>query len=560
MKKIILLALAVGIMTQSMCSAANISISKKGGSTVVEGNVDLGVLPHADDLTIIGYDSNGNVNYIDVVPVSKDGKATFKYSNLGASGDYTYKFTVPSLNIKETATLMGFIGNDYWNVFTENVNGYIKANDLVSLRTCIEAEKDNLAIDVTDYSNLKDCDAVYQIMKNDFDKEYKNAEAVLNCFYKAVALCKWKEGGAIADYYNNAYVALNEHMPASGNSENISVLDDLSANAQNAVFEAISKKLTSMESNGDATKAFVADTIFTGIANAESYMDVNKLLNAYADVKLLNVEKDMPVSVYKALTKKSYSSYSAIEDAVKDAKKGGTSGGQSGGTSSGGNSGGNSSGSGSGTSNAGVVVSPPSNAKPIETISGNQSGKMTFADMDDAKWALDAVEALYKKGIISGNGDGTFLPHNSVKREEMTKMLVDMTGYAKDTSVALPFYDVNADLWSYPYICAAYANSIISGITDYEFGMGAEITREQAVTLLYRVLKNKGVEMSGTSFRFDDDYLISDWAKEGIYGLYSIGVIGGKTANTFVPKENMTRVEVAVMLNGALKYFDGGDA
>lgn len=556
MKKVILLALAAGIMTQSICCAEEIKISKTGGSVVVEGSLDLGEQAYAADMTVTAYDSDNNINYIDIIPLSKDGKAAFKYYNLGNSGNYTYTFSVPSLNISRTATLEGFIGNDYWEAFVAKINGYVKAGELDKLKADIEAEKDNLALDMTDYDLLADKDKVFEVMKNDFESDYKNAEEVVTDFYRAVALCKFKEGGTFDDYYKNEYVGLKDCLPSSESEDGISVLDDLSAEAKSAVIKAVSSVKSDFDRTADAKEGILSNILYRGIANAESYMDVKKLLNAYAEAGLLSVDKDMSEKVYKALIGNSYSSYSAIESAVKSAK---SSGGTSNGSSSGGSSGGSSSGGTSSSSTSGVVVSPSANTKPVETIDGSQSGKMTFSDMEDAKWALKAVENLYAKGIVSGNGDGKFNPHNSVKREEMAKMLVDLAGYAKESSY-IPFYDVNADSWSYNYICAAYANGLISGLTEYEFGTGAEITREQAVTLLYRALKNKGVEMPGTEFRFDDDYLISDWAKEGIYGLYSIGVIGGKTKTTFVPKENMTRVEVAVMLNGAVKYFDGGDA
>lgn len=558
MKKIILLALAAGLLAQSVCGAEEITLSKTGGSAVVEGAVDLGEVDFAADMMITAYDPDNEINYIDIVPLSKEGKASFKYYNLGKSGDYKFVFTAPALNITKEATLSGFIGNDYWEAFVAKINGYVKAGELDTLKADIEAEKDNLALDMTDYDLLADKDKVFEVMKNDFKADYATAEEISKAFYASIALCAFKEGGSFDDYYKNEYVGFDGFLPAGEKAESVSVYDELSAAAKKAISSGVSSGKEKFAGNTEAKKAIFDDILFVGIREAESYMDVKALLNAYAEADVLDVDKDMSEKVYKALTGKAYSSYSEIESAVKSAKGSGGTSSSGGGSSSGGSSGGASS-SGGSSSVSGVTVSPAGNTKPVDVKDGDQGGAMTFSDMEDAKWALKAVENLYAKGIISGNGDGKFAPHNSVKREEMAKMLVDLAGYAKESSY-IPFYDVNADSWSYNYICAAYANGLISGLTEYEFGTGAEITREQAVTLLYRALKNKGVEMPGTEFRFDDDYLISDWAKEGIYGLYSIGVIGGKTKTTFVPKENMTRVEVAVMLNGAVKYFDGGDA
>ena len=551
MKKIVITLLALGLLLQST-ALADITVTERNGSTVVEGTIELGDQPYAADLTVTAYDPDGAVNYLDIIPLSKDGQASFLYENLGKSGDYTYVFSAPSLGIKETAHLSGFIGNDYWNAFCENVNNLIKNGDAQALSDAVFAEQEKLSLDLTDYQTLSDGLAVFTVMKADATADYQSAEEIIHAFLRGVALCKLKESKNAQAYYENETVALSSVLPKAEDQTKISVLDSLSGNAQKAVLDAIANKAADFQSNEDAKNAFLSEILYTGIKKAESYQDVKKLLNAYGAAGLLKVDQNMSEKVYKALTNQTYSSYSAIESAVADAKKS---------TAGGGGSSSSSSGGGNKKSDSGLVTSPVSPVTPVAAKDDLKSGQMIFSDMEDATWALDAVENLYQKKIVSGTGDGKFSPHQKVKREEMAKMLVDLTGYAKENT-ALPFYDASSDAWYYPYLCAAYANSVISGITENEFGIGMEITREQAAALVYRILKNQNVEMPGTEFRFADDGEIGEWAKEAVYALYSIGAINGKSTSQFAPKETMTRVEAAVLLNGVLGYFEtkGGDA
>ena len=169
--------------------------------------------------------------------------------------------------------------------------------------------------------------------------------------------------------------------------------------------------------------------------------------------------------------------------------------------------------------------------------------------MEDAKWALDKVEALCEKGILAGVGDGKFAPHRYVSREEFAKMLCSLGGFEPQAG-EIPFNDIQRDSWSYPYICTAYKNGLISGVSLSEFAPRNMVTREQAATMLYRMISSN-MEDDPDAFVFDDDNSISDWARLSVYALHGKGIINGRTSKIFSPKEAMTRVEAAVLLFGA---------
>ena len=51
-----------------------------------------------------------------------------------------------------------------------------------------------------------------------------------------------------------------------------------------------------------------------------------------------------------------------------------------------------------------------------------------FYDVADDFWAAPYITSLEARGIVSGYGDGFFLPNNNVQRCEYAKMLVNAEG------------------------------------------------------------------------------------------------------------------------------------
>ena len=509
--------------------------SVEQGSLVVKVKKELGALSYPIDVTVTAYDKNGKLTYLDIIPVGTDGKLEFQFYNKGISGDYTFYFVGDT--ISQTATLSGFIGEDYWINYVNTVNSLAEGKDAVNLKSTVMGEA-NLGLDLTEYNDLateQDKDNVFSVMLSDYS-EFQSAEAVKLAFADAVNFVKYSVSGDAKGYYSYAGKALN--IPAGTNSLKISVLDEVSKKAQNAVFSAMNTKIKTCSGKKAFAEELKYQTLYTVIANAEHYNDVKYVMNAYIDAGLLNIGKNLTPDIYKELMNKSFTQEDEIKSAIKAALKP-----SSDTTSSGGGGGG------------GFVVPIPKqaleaqNTEPIKNTDSTLGGKMRFSDMEDAKWALDKVETLCEKGILSGVGDGKFEPHRYVSREEFAKMLCSLGGFEPQAG-EIPFNDIPKDSWSYPYVCTAYKNGLISGVSISQFSPRSMVTREQAATMLCRMI-NMDIEEGLDAFEFDDDSGISDWAKSAVYSLRSKGIINGRTSKIFSPKEAMTRVEAAVLLFGA---------
>ncbi|MBR5504964.1 MAG: S-layer homology domain-containing protein [Clostridia bacterium] len=178
---------------------------------------------------------------------------------------------------------------------------------------------------------------------------------------------------------------------------------------------------------------------------------------------------------------------------------------------------------------------------------------ISFADIQSAAWAQEAIEALAKLGIVNGKGNGVFDPDGSVTRAEFTKMIVGATGLV-DNAAECSFSDVNSH-WAYAYIASAFKHGIVSGTGDNIYSPDSVITREQGATIIYRALISLGNKLSAEANGFSDSYMLSDWASEAVNALAAEGIINGKGDNMFSPKDTLTRAEAAKIIYSTMNLF-----
>lgn len=190
-----------------------------------------------------------------------------------------------------------------------------------------------------------------------------------------------------------------------------------------------------------------------------------------------------------------------------------------------------------------------------------------FDDMNNYEWAENAVDFLYKKGVINGKGNNKFAPEDNIKREEFVVMAVNLF-YASEQYKSVDFADVKKNMWYSDKIAVAYQKKIINGISDEMFGIGTEITRQDASVVCSRIAADlyelaqeseetsNSDELHGGIFEytdidtdpFNDFEDVSDYAKEPVKRMFKAGIINGMPNGNFMPENNMSRAEAAVML------------
>lgn len=96
-------------------------------------------------------------------------------------------------------------------------------------------------------------------------------------------------------------------------------------------------------------------------------------------------------------------------------------------------------------------------------------------------WDDSRNKYLFKNSWGESYGDNGF---SAIDKDSISEAYVIL-----NENATLPFTDVSEDRWSYKYIKNMYFNGLMNGTSDTTFEPEKPLTREEAATLLYRILK-----------------------------------------------------------------------
>ena len=183
----------------------------------------------------------------------------------------------------------------------------------------------------------------------------------------------------------------------------------------------------------------------------------------------------------------------------------------------------------------------------------------TFKDIGK-HWAEKNVNDMASRLVVSGIGDDKFEPDRDITRAEFTAIVVRALGLMSSGTGKDAFIDVMKKNWYYDAVSIAYEYGITSGYENGKFWPDDKITREQAMTMIARAMKITGskVELADgeadkllTSFA--DAYSAAEYAKANIASCVKAGIVSGRSGKLIAPKDNITRAEVAVIVQRLLQ-------
>lgn len=179
--------------------------------------------------------------------------------------------------------------------------------------------------------------------------------------------------------------------------------------------------------------------------------------------------------------------------------------------------------------------------------------RITFKDIDGV-FSQRAIEELASRHIVKGTSPDYYSPYESLTRAQFSAMLVRSLGIDTSDVVNGVFKDVKAKDWFAKDVQALYETGIIRGVTATKFNPNSPLTRQQAALMLDRALDYLKVEKSdSTTLDFKDANKISEEAKPAVATMQTLGIFSGKEGNKFDPHANLTRAEMAKVLQITLE-------
>ena len=187
----------------------------------------------------------------------------------------------------------------------------------------------------------------------------------------------------------------------------------------------------------------------------------------------------------------------------------------------------------------------------VQPSASGASPETSFSDVNPDAWYGEAVEYCRERGIFTGTSDTTFSPSGVLSRAMLATVLYRLaeSPSLEDENLGYPFADVPGDSWYADGIYWARLEGIMDGYGNNIFGPADAVTREQAVTILWR---HAGSETPAGDF--SDGAAVSDWASAAAGWALKAGLLTGWADNDFQPQSALTRAEAAVLL---FRYLEG---
>ena len=160
-------------------------------------------------------------------------------------------------------------------------------------------------------------------------------------------------------------------------------------------------------------------------------------------------------------------------------------------------------------------------------------------------WAKPQIEYLMAQKIINGYPDNTFKPENPISRAEF--IVITNKAFNFSDSTAINYSDVNPTDWFAADIARAKAARYISGYEDGTMKPDQQISRQEAASIVARILALKSADTTATLQRFSDNETIANWSRDSIAAMVENGYLKGYPDNSFKPANSIKRAEAAVL-------------
>ncbi len=177
--------------------------------------------------------------------------------------------------------------------------------------------------------------------------------------------------------------------------------------------------------------------------------------------------------------------------------------------------------------------------------------EVAFDDVEAAApWAVEAVNKIAGLELVNGTGGNKYSPAAPMTRGSLATVLHRLSQGKTDYEVT--FQDVAQGKYYTEGVAWAAKAKVVTGYTADIFAPDDIITREQLAVMMARYAKLVGLDTKADAKALDqfvDGDTTGTWAVDGVAWCVQNGILKGKGNDTLDPTAEVTRAEVAVMLD-----------
>ena len=172
----------------------------------------------------------------------------------------------------------------------------------------------------------------------------------------------------------------------------------------------------------------------------------------------------------------------------------------------------------------------------------------TFTDAQSG-WYKPAVDFAQASGLMSGVGGGKFAPGATTTRAMVAEVLYEAEGAPSVEGMTCPLTDVAPGQWYTDAVIWAYNAGVISGRGDGTFCPDDTITRQEMAVMLYGWLGGgasliDGEQIKTALAKFDDGADVAAWAQEAVAYCCLANIMVGNDGR-FDPAGSLDRAQLA---------------
>ncbi|MCR8657150.1 S-layer homology domain-containing protein [Paenibacillus endoradicis] len=172
---------------------------------------------------------------------------------------------------------------------------------------------------------------------------------------------------------------------------------------------------------------------------------------------------------------------------------------------------------------------------------------------DVSGWSKDAIELLASKLILNGVDTTNFEPDRAITRAEFASIISKALGLV-NTSSSSDFTDITADAWYADAIATVAELGFMNGYTDGTYRPSQQLTREEAMVIVARVLSYletnlvlSSDEIDNILTQYGDQDQLGNWSRLDIALTVREGIINGNNGQLNA-KDNITREQIAAII------------